>query len=143
MNQTPCPTSCFRRHGPPALLLLLLGVPACRLTDVPLWGPPAPPEHALRVERIENVAYYNGPGADATRHRLDLFLPAGSRDYPVVLLVHGGAWVVGDNRCCGLYPAVGEFLARHGVGAVLPNYRLSPVVRHPEHLHAVARAFAW
>jgi acetyl esterase/lipase len=143
MKSTPCPTSCLRRHGPAALLLVLLSLPACRLTDVTLWGPPPPPEHALPVRRVSNVAYYEGPGADPTRHRLDLFLPAGAGDYPVVLLVHGGAWVVGDNRCCGLYPAVGEFLARQGIAAVLPNYRLSPGVRHPEHVRDLARAFAW
>src|SRR5439155_11237646 len=81
--------------------------------------------------------------ADSYRHRLDLFLPCGVKDYPVVVLVHGGAWVIGDNRCCGLYSSVGEFLARHGIGAVLPNYRLSPGVKHPEHVKDVARAFAW
>src|SRR5262249_56357633 len=49
----------------------------------------------------------------------------------------------GDNRCCGLYSAVGEFLARQGIGVVLPNYRLSPEVKHPEHVKDIARAFAW
>jgi acetyl esterase/lipase len=34
-------------------------------------------------------------------------------------------------------------LARHGIAAVVPNYRLSPMVRHPEHIKDVARAFAW
>jgi acetyl esterase/lipase len=38
---------------------------------------------------------------------------------------------------------VGEFLASQGVGSVLPNYRLSPDVKHPEHVRDVARAFAW
>src|SRR5262249_14683330 len=65
------------------------------------------------------------------------------KDYPVVILVHGGAWMLGDNRCCGLYSSVGEFLASQGIGAVLPNYRLSPGVKHPEHIKDLARAFAW
>jgi acetyl esterase/lipase len=34
-------------------------------------------------------------------------------------------------------------LARHGIGAVMINYRLSPQVKHPEHIKDVARAFAW
>src|SRR5207248_8763424 len=108
-----------------------------------LWGPPAPPRNAFEVEHVRDVAYYRGPDADPSRHRLDLFLPKGLQDYPVVLLVHGGAWMMGDNRCCGLYPAVAECLARQGVGAVLPNYRLSPGVRHPDHVKDVARALAW
>jgi acetyl esterase/lipase len=95
------------------------------------------------VEEVRGVAYYDGPDADPVRHRLDLFLPQGHSGYPVALLVHGGAWQLGDNRCCGLYSAVGRLLASQGGGAVLPNYRLSPGVRHPGHVRDVARAFAW
>lgn len=113
------------------------------MTDLPLWKPAASPADAFQVERVREVAYCSGPDADDRRHRLDLFLPAGQRNYPVVVLVHGGAWMLGDNRCCGLYSSVGEFLASQGVGAVLPNYRLSPGVKHPEHMKDVARAFAW
>jgi acetyl esterase/lipase len=122
--------------------LILLALPACRVTDLTLWKPP---EHSgpYDVERIRNVPYRAGPQADHRRHRLDLFLPRGKADFPVVLLVHGGMWMMGDNRCCGLYPAVGTFLASQGIGAVLPNHRLSPFVKHPEHVEDLARAFAW
>jgi acetyl esterase/lipase len=127
-----------------AFALAVLGIPSCRLTDLPLWGPAGPPPYdAFEVECLRDVPYFEGPDADAHRHRLDLFLPKGLTDYPVVLLVHGGAWMMGDNHCCGLYPAVGAFLASRGIGAVLPNYRLSPGVRHPEHVKDVARAVAW
>jgi acetyl esterase/lipase len=129
---------------PLAVALVVLALPACRVTDLPLWGlaQPSAPD-AYEVERVWDVAYYSGPGADSVRHRLDLFLPRGQKGYPVVVLVHGGAWVMGDNRCCGLYSAVGEFLASRGVGVALPNYRLSPGVKHPEHVKDVARAVAW
>src|ERR1019366_3870044 len=86
--------------------------------------------------------YYDGPDS-GPYHRLDLYLPRGPADFPVAMLVHGGAWQVGDKNNCGLYASVGEFLARNGVGAVLPNYRLSPKVQHPEHVKDIARAFAW
>jgi acetyl esterase/lipase len=121
----------------------LLVTAGCRLTDLRLWGPGGPAAESCRVEVIRDVAYYSGPYADERRHRLDLFLPQGKKAYPVVLLVHGGAWMTGDNRCCGLYSSVGEFLASQGIGVVLPNHRLSPGVRHPEHVKDVARAFAW
>jgi acetyl esterase/lipase len=127
-----------------AAALVALAIPACTLTDVHLWGRgglrSAP---SFAVEEVRNVAYYAGPGADDRRHRLDLFLPRGAKGYPVVVLVHGGAWMIGDKSCCGLYSAVGEFLAGQGVGVVLPNYRLSPGVKHPEHVKDVARAVAW
>jgi acetyl esterase/lipase len=124
--------------------LALLGTPAC----LPLGGPrPGPPGAAAaptyEVERVRDVAYNQGADADPRRHRLDLFLPRGLSDYPVVVLVHGGCWMFGNNSCAGYFSAVGAFLASHGVGAVLPNYRLSPRVKHPEHVKDVARAFAW
>jgi acetyl esterase/lipase len=125
------------------LLLALLGAAACRVTSLPLWRPAGPSGDTCDVEQVRDVAYADGPKGGAFRHRLDLFVPKGKKDYPVVVLVHGGAWVAGDNRCCGLYSSVGQFLASQGVGAVLPNYRLSPRVRHPEHVKDVARAVAW
>src|SRR5262249_15252477 len=100
-------------------------------------------EDACEVERVRNVRYYDGKDAQGHAHSLDMYLPKGRRDYPVVMFVHGGTWVHGDNRCCGVYSSVGEFLAAHGIGAVMPNYRLSPGVKHPEHVRDVARAFAW
>src|SRR6516162_6100750 len=122
----PAPHRGIRRPGLLPLLAVALALPACRLTDVPLWGPAEPPPgQAFAVEEVRGVAYYDGPDADPVRHRLDLFLPQGHSGYPVALLVHGGAWQLGDNRCCGLYSAVGRLLARQGGGAVLPNYRLS------------------
>jgi acetyl esterase/lipase len=124
--------------------LALSALPACRVTDLPLWGrTESAPTDVCDVERIRAVSYYDGPHADPGHHKLDLFLPKGKKDYPVVILVHGGAWIMGDNRCCGLYSSVGEFLASQGIGAVLPNYRLSPSVKHPEHIKDLARAFAW
>jgi acetyl esterase/lipase len=101
------------------------------------------PTDAYAVERVWGVPYYHGPDADTHLHRLDMFLPGGLTDYPVVVLVHGGSWICGDNRSCGLYSAVGECLARQGIGAVLPNYRLSPKVKHPAHVRDIARAVAW
>jgi len=129
---------------PLVVVLATFAVPACRVTDVPLWRPaPRSPSDEFNVERVRGVTYYEGLPADAYRHRLDMFLPKGVKDYPVVILVHGGAWIMGNNRACGLYSAVGECLARQGIGVVLPNYRLSPEVKHPEHIKDVAHAFAW
>jgi acetyl esterase/lipase len=118
-------------------------VPACHVTDLRLWDRGRPKDDVCAVVTKKDVAYFDGPGADTYRHRVDLFLPKGKTDFPIVVLVHGGAWMMGDNRCCGLYSTVGEYLASQGIGAILPNYRLSPSVKHPEHVKDVARAFAW
>jgi hypothetical protein len=109
-----------------------------RITSLPLWGlPNPPPRGALEVVAVRDIAYRTDPQADTFRHRLDLFCPKGKKAFPVVVLVHGGGWMLGDNRACGLYSSVGQFLASQGTGVVLPNYRLSPWVKHPEHVKDV------
>jgi acetyl esterase/lipase len=106
---------------------------------------PATPsaEKTYEVEAIRNIAYYDGADADKVRHKLDLFVPKGAKEYPVVLFIHGGAWRHGDKDFLGIYSKFGQSCARHGIGAVVSNYRLSPAVKHPEHVRDVARAFAW
>jgi len=123
---------------------LLLAASACHVTDMAIWSPtpnagPAP----FEVAEVRDVVYRSGPEKDPYRRRVDLFLPKGQRGFPVVVLVHGGAWIIGDNRCCGLYSSVGQFLASQGIGAILPNYRLSPGVTHPAHVEDIAQAVAW
>lgn len=102
---------------------------------------PKPDEYEVDAER--DLAYVEGDGADAKKHKLDLYLPRGKKGFPVVLFVHGGAWSSGDRNFFGAYEAIGKMFARHGVGAVVISYRLSPSVKHPEHIKDVARAFAW
>jgi len=92
---------------------------------------------------IENIAYQDGADADPVRHRLDIYLPKGHRDFPVLFFVHGGGWVEGSKNQFGVYAVLGRTFARHGIALVCPNYRLSPAVQHPEHIRDVARAFAW
>jgi acetyl esterase/lipase len=80
------------------------------------------------------------------RHRLDVFSPKGRTGAPVVFFVHGGGWVAGKkDDYFGIvgYGTIARCLARRGLVVVLPNYRLSPGVRHPEHIKDVASAFAW
>ena len=93
---------------------------------------------------FKDVAYYDGPGAHKTKHRLDLYVPKDCEDFPVLFFVHGGAWRHGDKSSfLGFYGLLASSWARHGIGVVVPNYRLSPGVSHPEHIKDVARAFAW
>jgi acetyl esterase/lipase len=124
-----------------SLGVLALALSTSGITDMKLWKSAGEP--GCEIRRVSGVTYFEGARQDAGRHRLDLFVPADRKDYPVIVLVHGGAWCLGDNRCWGLYSSVGEFLAGRGIGVALPNYRLSPQVKHPEHVKDVARAVAW
>jgi acetyl esterase/lipase len=91
------------------------------------------------VEVVKNVAYKD-TDADDVRHKLDLYLPKGAKDYPVFFFIHGGGWTRGSKEGTGKH---GKMFAEHGVGFVTINYRLSPKVKSPEHIKDVAQAFAW
>jgi acetyl esterase/lipase len=114
-----------------------------------LAGASAPPARGAEaaknfaVRAVKDVTYYDGPDHHKVKHKLDLFLPKGVKDFPVLLFVHGGAWLHGDKNFFGFYSALGTTLAGQGIGVAVTNYRLSPLVKHPEHIKDVARAFAW
>lgn len=60
---------------------------------------------------------------------------------PTFLYVHGGGWVIGNNRQQGL-PLIHRLAAR-GWTCVTINYRLSPRATFPDHLIDVKRAIRW
>ena len=101
------------------------------------------PAKTYEVETFKDVSYYDGADRDRVKHNLDLYLPKGLKDYPVLFFVHGGAWSLGDKSDFGAYAAFGSAFAKLGIGVVVTNYRLSPKIQHPEHVKDVARAFAW
>ena len=87
-----------------------------------------------------NLTYYSGEGADKYRHRLDLYVPKGKRDVPVMMFVHGGGFTVGIKD---QYAFVGQAFASYGIATAVINYRLSPKTSYPGHVQDTARAFAW
>jgi acetyl esterase/lipase len=116
------------------IIAVLLSAALMAATALPAWSAEsAPLREALDVRYLE--------GRDA--QKLDVFAPRQAKGAPVVVVVHGGSWVRGDKDFRGRYRGVGKFLAQSGLVAVVINYRLSPAVRHPEHVKDVARAFAW
>jgi acetyl esterase/lipase len=92
-----------------------------------------------RVQVTRDIPYAPEAGR---RGQLDVHVPrAGSRSAPVLLQVHGGAWVMGDKRQQGL-PLMNHLAARGWV-CVAANYPLSPKATFPEHLVGLKRALAW
>jgi len=91
------------------------------------------------VEMVRDVRYAPGAGR---HHLLDVYRPrAGARGAPVLLQIHGGAWMIGDKREQGL-PLMLHLAARGWV-CVTANYRLSPRATFPEHLVDVKLAIHW
>ena len=97
------------------------------------------------VEMHLDVPYIEG--SDNIRQRLDLFLPRGVDDFPVVVFIHGGFWLHQDKDffqpVVRLYRNVGIALARHGIGTAVIDYRLVPTVTFDDELDDVAHAIAW
>nr|KAJ8744668.1 alpha/beta hydrolase [Delftia sp. PS-11] len=89
-----------------------------------------------RVEK--DVAYGPDPA-----QRLDVYLPPQARSAPIVFMVHGGAWMVGDKA---MSKVVGNKVAHwlpRGFAFVSINYRMSSSPRVLEQADDVARALAF
>jgi acetyl esterase/lipase len=72
--------------------------------------------------------------------RADVYTPRGAGPFPGVLVVHGGAWVVGDKAHMR---HVCERLAQGGYVAVAINYRLAPLFPFPAQIEDCKAAVRW
>jgi acetyl esterase/lipase len=91
------------------------------------------------VRRHSQISY-----ADAgKRNQLDIYHPQEPREggFPVLLQVHGGAWMIGEKEQQAL-PLM-YHMAQRGWLCVAINYRLSPRAAFPAHIIDVKKAIAW
>lgn len=72
--------------------------------------------------------------------KLDVYRPIAAQDAPVVVFFHGGTWKNGNRQ---QYRWAGEALARHGVVAIVPDYRKYPQVTLDGFMRDAAAAVAW
>jgi acetyl esterase/lipase len=111
----------------------------------PTWGrfwrlTQAVPLKGRSVRSIRDVDYW---GDSHRRHRLDIYhsRQAPPAAAPVMVYIHGGAWIIGEKREQGK-PMMYELVARGWV-CVAINYRLSPKGTWPDHIVDAKRAVAW
>ena len=92
------------------------------------------------IRRARNVDYW---GDGNYRHKLDILTRRSVRPEraPVLVYIHGGAWIIGDKRQQGI-PMMHELVQRGWV-CVAINYRLSPRATWPAHIVDCKRAVAW
>lgn len=89
-------------------------------------------------------AVYDVAYGEHARHRLDLFRKEGADKAPIVVFMHGGAFVRGDkNISAEIYSNVTAWFATQGFLAVNLEYRLAPEAKFPEPVHDLARAIQW
>jgi acetyl esterase/lipase len=92
------------------------------------------------IRRARNIDYW---GDGNYRHKLDILTRRSVtvEGAPVLVYIHGGAWVTGDKRQQGI-PMMHELVLRGWV-CVAINYRLSPRATWPAHIVDCKRAVAW
>ncbi|MCD0502739.1 alpha/beta hydrolase [Bordetella petrii] len=91
------------------------------------------------IEVAANLAY-----GGHSRQVLDVYRPAGAQHAPVVLFVHGGAFIRGAKDInAEMYGNVLTWFARHGCIGVNVEYRLAQDAPYPGGTLDVALAGAW
>ncbi len=88
-------------------------------------------------ERLENIAYGSDPA-----QTFDVYLPANAQNAPVIFMVHGGAWAIGDKAMGRVVDAkVARWVSR-GFIFISANYRMLPAAAPDVQLRDVALAVA-
>jgi triacylglycerol lipase len=106
-----------------------------------IYAPFQQKEPYAGVQVLRDLKY--GPDA---RHALDVFIPdGGAGPRPVLMFVHGGAFVAGNKRAPGspFYDNIMLAAAREGVIGVNMTYRLAPQHKWPAGASDVGLAVKW
>jgi triacylglycerol lipase len=114
----------------------------------------APPQTAALYAPLQQREPYAGVkvarseryGPDAERHLLDVFTPEpGGAARPVLVFVHGGAFVAGNRRTgdSPFYDNVMLWAVKNGMVGVNMTYRLAPANPWPAAQQDLASALNW
>ncbi len=90
----------------------------------------------VRVER--DVGY----GSDAAQ-KLDAYIPQGATGAPIIVMVHGGAWMLGDKGNSGVVANKVKHWVPKGYIVVSTNYRMGRPPNAVQQADDVARALAF
>jgi acetyl esterase/lipase len=73
---------------------------------------------------LTNVSY----ASTSSAQKMDIYIPEGTGPFPIVVLIHGGAFMMGDKSSEASNAAA---LLAKGIAAASINYRLSGEARYP------------
>ena len=89
-----------------------------------------------RLEK--DIAYGSDPA-----QRLDLYLPADAKGAPLFMMVHGGAWMLGDKAHSGVVANKAAHWLPKGYAFASVNYRMSKPTDPLEQAEDVGKALAF
>lgn len=101
----------------------------------------APGEKKLNYITKENISYYSSDESATDEYidercKLDIYYPAGIKNFTTVVWFHGGGINSGNKH-------IPEKLKKQGIAVIAVNYRLSPKVKNPAYIEDASAAVAW
>jgi acetyl esterase len=120
----------------------------------PLWATDIVANRKAVLEIYTPVLASKGPGdVEVTRNQaygaharqcLDVYRSPGASNAPVVVFIHGGAFLRGEKDSnTHIYGNLPRYFARNGCVGVNVEYRLAPEAAYPEGTRDVAQAVQW
>jgi arylformamidase len=95
--------------------------------------------HAVQAAEVRrDVAYGTSP-----KQRMDVYLPPAAHEAPVIVMVHGGAWMIGDKASRGVVEPKATHWTQKGYVFISVDYRLWPQAGPLEQANDVADALAY
>jgi arylformamidase len=84
-----------------------------------------------------NIEYGSDP-----LQKMDIFSPVNAKNAPVILMVHGGAWMIGDKKNPNVVKNKGQYWLSRGYVFISVNYRMLPNADPLVQANDVAKALA-
>lgn len=130
---TVAPTAAPQAAAPTAAPTAAAAPAAATQSLLPAGRGPGGGQTAIKATpTYQNVAYASLSPAQ----KLDIYLPAGDGPFPVVIVIHGGGFMVGDKA----NPALGDELLAAGYAVASVNYRLAAEAKYPAQIQDVKAA---
>lgn len=107
------------------------------------YGNPLNEKTSFSVQK--DISYKSGANLDEyekERCKLDLYIPEDKENFPIIVWFHSGG-LSRFSKDEKTTKNAGAFFASHGIGVVIPNYRLSPKVKFPAYIQDAASSIAW
>jgi acetyl esterase/lipase/8-oxo-dGTP pyrophosphatase MutT (NUDIX family) len=102
-----------------------------------MQAPITPADTSALSRKYLDLAYANRSPAQ----RLDLYLPQGSGPHPLILSIHGGAFMGGDKGDNQVLPMLAGLERGYAVASI--NYRMSGEALFPALVHDARAAVRW
>lgn len=132
------------------MLFIMIALTAVGFTDDSPAVPASLTEARYECSQFNDLRYREGRDGSDPLQKLNLVLPKGAIDYPLLVWIGGGAWSYVDRN---MEMDFARQLASRGIGVSSVGHRLSAAtwkdpalaegIRHPCHIEDVAEAFRW